>query len=470
MVLTRGAKTLSLILIAACGTAAAFATPASAWPGNEKDLCTRAGTVREVTVQDPKVQTNPRGVTEVGTVRACSPPLRLPGLGTASPTEMYKEVQPKHVLEGGLRSPAITRDRLVDFTFVKGPEGSAVRYVTLTGSDILLNAIAGAGIEGGTVVVVGVISCLAGGWATGGIACLGIPAAAATAITGAIGGVIGAVIDNHLDRVVTMAASDWDFHPGQDFKGWIVWNGFGTIGHNFVDPSFSNLWPGESPDFRMWSWFSRYVVEQGPNPDYPNGNQAGPTRKIPPLTLNDIDPDDLNVRNSEIDPTGPDDIRVAEGNGNHALDGRRGDDVLVGARGDDRLRGAAGNDILSGAAGNDHLLGGPGPDVLFGGRGRDVVRGGPGNDQLSGEQGRDRLAGGPGSDTLYDFSGPTIAYGGPGNDRFSFLDKRGDDVIHCGPGRRDIVIMDAGDRADRSCEYVFPDGRGAPRSPARVGR
>jgi Ca2+-binding RTX toxin-like protein len=91
---------------------------------------------------------------------------------------------------------------------------------------------------------------------------------------------------------------------------------------------------------------------------------------------------------------------------------------LAGSREGDRLAGTARGEKLSGRGGADLLLG----------------RGG-----------RDRLIGGKGEDALY---------GGKGNDRLRARDGS-DDLVDCGPGRRDVAVVGPTEDGVYDCERVL---------------
>ena len=127
-------------------------------------------------------------------------------------------------------------------------------------------------------------------------------------------------------------------------------------------------------------------------------------------------------------------------------------DLLRGLGRPDRLAGLAGDDCLFGGAGADRLSGGPGSDRLFGGSGRDRLAGEAGDDRLSGGSGADRISAGAGRDSVNPGTGSDRIATGSGNDRVS---ARGGqrDTVDCGPGRRDVAIVDRLDRT-RRCERV----------------
>lgn len=127
-------------------------------------------------------------------------------------------------------------------------------------------------------------------------------------------------------------------------------------------------------------------------------------------------------------------------------------DALDGLGASDLLSGLAGDDCLHGGAGADRLTGGPGSDRLFGGSGRDRLGGDAGEDRLSGGSGRDRISAGSGNDSVNPGTGSDRIATGAGNDRVS---ARGGqrDKVDCGPGRRDVAIVDRRDRT-RRCERI----------------
>ena len=118
----------------------------------------------------------------------------------------------------------------------------------------------------------------------------------------------------------------------------------------------------------------------------------------------------------------------------------------------DLLNGTTAGDALRGLAGNDRLTGLAGRDCLFGGAGNDRLSGGSGNDRLSGGSGKDRLSGGSGNDRLVGGRGRDRLSGGSGNDRV-LARGQARDTIDCGPGRRDVAIVDPFDHTSR-CERV----------------
>jgi hypothetical protein len=462
-----GTWRLLAAFMVACSLCAAGATRASAWPGNDNDLCAKAQHPREVSTVDPIRSRNARGDEGVWTIRACSPEMRLPGFWIRTPTELFNVREPYNVLQGGPRAAShISGGRLKLFPFVMGPEGQAVRYQALAASTAVVSAVIGAvgGFGGG--VGIGVISCLAGLIPTGGISCLAIPGSAIAGIVGAIGGVISSVIENQLDRVITMASSAWDFSVPPGWKGFIIWNGFGTIGHDYIDPSFSNLWPHETPPFHVWSWFSAYPVEQGPNPDLRGSSASASTGG--PITAADTNPDNLRTSRGEITRNGPDRIVEIKAAGRR-IHPKQGANVLVGKGAREDLIGGPGNDVLLAAGPFDRIWSGLGDDVLVAAGRGDRLYAGSGYDELLAAGRDDRLVSGRGSDTMVSEHGTATLTAGR-NSRIDVRNRRPTDTVVCPRVNRDIVIADPGDRVSRSCKYVFVNGRGTPPSPAMVGR
>jgi hypothetical protein len=126
--------------------------------------------------------------------------------------------------------------------------------------------------------------------------------------------------------------------------------------------------------------------------------------------------------------------------------------VIVGTSGDDRRSGSALPDLMLGRRGVDILRGRRGADCLYGNKGADRLFGGHGRDRLFGGPGADRVSGGAGDDLIDSGSGHDRIAAGAGNDR---VRARGHaaDTIDCGPGRRDVAIVDNADRT-RRCEDV----------------
>jgi hypothetical protein len=126
--------------------------------------------------------------------------------------------------------------------------------------------------------------------------------------------------------------------------------------------------------------------------------------------------------------------------------------LIVGTGGDDERSGGALTDIVLGGPGDDLLRGLTGADCLYGERGADRLLGGSGSDRLWGGRGPDRLLGGGGSDRINPGPGRDRIAAGPGNDRVP-AQGNARDAIDCGPGRRDLAIVDRLD-VTRNCERV----------------
>jgi hypothetical protein len=107
---------------------------------------------------------------------------------------------------------------------------------------------------------------------------------------------------------------------------------------------------------------------------------------------------------------------------------------------------------LAGIAVARELKGGPGDDRLAGTNRADKLYGRGGNDTLLGRRGRDVLVGGSGEDRLI---------GGRGNDVIRARDGE-PDLIRCGPGRRDVAIVDEVEDGIYGCEVVREPAPEAP--------
>jgi Ca2+-binding RTX toxin-like protein len=127
------------------------------------------------------------------------------------------------------------------------------------------------------------------------------------------------------------------------------------------------------------------------------------------------------------------------------LNGSDARDVMYGFRANDRLRGNGGEDRMFGGSGRDLLRGGHGDDDLYGGPDNDDFFGDAGADFFSGDRGRDRMAGGPGRDRLY----------GELDDDVIASQDGVFDVVDCGPGNYDAVVIDRGLDNVRDCENVY---------------
>ena len=132
-----------------------------------------------------------------------------------------------------------------------------------------------------------------------------------------------------------------------------------------------------------------------------------------------------------------------------------GDDTFTAAPDDDvqpRIvaDGGAGNDTIYGSTNADQIDGGAGDDRLYGLDDADDIDGGEGADLIVGGAGDDGLTGGPGMDDLY--GDDLRATNEWGNDLLIAVDG-GPDRLSCGEGG-DSAVVDAGDAADASCEYL----------------
>lgn len=127
------------------------------------------------------------------------------------------------------------------------------------------------------------------------------------------------------------------------------------------------------------------------------------------------------------------------------LKGSGARDIMYGKGADDRIYGAGGGDEMYGGSGKDFLRGGNGADEMYGGPHNDDFYGEAGNDYFYGSSGRDRMSGGSGRDHLY---------GGKYNDTIASQDGVVD-VVNCGPGNYDAVVIDRSLDRVTNCENVY---------------
>jgi hypothetical protein len=123
--------------------------------------------------------------------------------------------------------------------------------------------------------------------------------------------------------------------------------------------------------------------------------------------------------------------------------------------------GGDGNDRIYGSVNSDDISGGPGDDEIFGLEDVDNLDGGDGIDHVFGGPGDDAIQGGGFSDWIYADNiggGPTPFWG---NDVIvTALDFTFDfsgffsDVIDCGPGPSDAVVVDDVDQPEANCEIL----------------
>jgi len=156
--------------------------------------------------------------------------------------------------------------------------------------------------------------------------------------------------------------------------------------------------------------------------------------------------------------------------------GTTGANVINGTPAPETIKAFAGNDLVKGFGGSDETYGGDGNDLIDGFGGNDTIYGDRDGDGSA--QGTDfsnpditNLEGAEDSDTVYGGGGPDYidaashdeplesltppvdsSYGGPGNDRIFAVDGN-EDIIDCGKGAGDLVIMDSID-TPRNCESV----------------
>lgn len=144
--------------------------------------------------------------------------------------------------------------------------------------------------------------------------------------------------------------------------------------------------------------------------------------------------------------TGPDVITGTAGNDN--LDGNDGDDTISGLEGSDTIDGGKHNDKLYGEDDNRDIPGGD--DTIKGGFGVDTIWGGPGADNLQGGADNDTIYAGPWGEMAVD-----TVYGSDGDDTIYTANlPASKDVIYCGLGTADEVVVDSLDQVVSGCEKV----------------
>ena len=124
----------------------------------------------------------------------------------------------------------------------------------------------------------------------------------------------------------------------------------------------------------------------------------------------------------------------------------------------DTLNGSPQRDSMYGFGAEDNLYGNRGDDILRGGRGADELYGGPGSDGFYGEGGADRFSGGSGRDRMTGGPGRDTLYGGTDNDTIAVQDGSYD-VVDCGEGDYDAVVVDRDVDRVRNCENVYWQGQ-----------
>ncbi len=125
--------------------------------------------------------------------------------------------------------------------------------------------------------------------------------------------------------------------------------------------------------------------------------------------------------------------------------------ALNGGPGKETIYGTQGSDTIRGKGGADKLVGRNGSDRVFGGGGHDKLRGGRGDDRLIAGRGGAEMFGGRGRDEFNMSDG--VQVGGQGRDVIHARDGAADE-INCGPGARDVAIVDGSEDGIYDCERV----------------
>lgn len=137
---------------------------------------------------------------------------------------------------------------------------------------------------------------------------------------------------------------------------------------------------------------------------------------------------------------------------------------------------------VNGGGGNEHLVGTGAKDTISGGGGDDDLFGKGAGDRLSGDSGNDDVHGNGGPDRVYGGTGSDDLYGNKGNDFHNAFDEQPNDTVRCGPGNRDVAIIDIitqSGNEDRlfGCELIYlpipvcgcPEARASQVDLARLG-
>jgi hypothetical protein len=127
--------------------------------------------------------------------------------------------------------------------------------------------------------------------------------------------------------------------------------------------------------------------------------------------------------------------------------------------------GTPNDDTLFGTADPDQILALEGDDFSDGFLGDDIIVGNEDNDNLLGAEDSDDVNGGDGSDTVdlvsFDTAGSVDSgKGGKGNDIVQAKDGN-EDIINCGPGKKDKVFFDVGLDSITRCEVKNPSSGAA---------
>jgi Ca2+-binding RTX toxin-like protein len=137
--------------------------------------------------------------------------------------------------------------------------------------------------------------------------------------------------------------------------------------------------------------------------------------------------------------------------------------VCEGTRDPDTLKGSAARDVMYGKGAGDKFYADGGDDEMYGGSGQDILRGGNGADEMHGGPHSDDFYGGYGADYFDGGSGRDRMTGGPGRDHL--YGKLDDDtiasqdgvfdVVDCGSGNYDAVVIDRELDSVSNCENIY---------------
>ena len=168
-------------------------------------------------------------------------------------------------------------------------------------------------------------------------------------------------------------------------------------------------------------------------------------------------------------PGGGEDFVVTLGDRNDLFDVRNqsypGGNYDIGSLGEFEVHAGPGNDKVYGNQNYAEVFATSEEEPGFRYWTQDDLNGDQGNDLLVGSEGADLLSGGSGADTLNGgfeaiedefYTGEDdVLLGGPGNDLLKAWHADRDQVINCGPGKRDKAIIDRGlDPRPKGCERI----------------
>ena len=407
---------LSTLMVGVAGTGQASAYVnlfRPAFKPVKPDPCAKVGDKGGIIVRQQK--TEQKSIKRYAAL-LCGPKVTEPGTNPAQLVDdeisafyLNGKSRGAHMMAGGVESfPWNSKVSSEPFQYLKGPGGSAPAIFSAAKNKEIKEIVQEV-VEAVLAIhlALDAVECVFGAIESGGLSCVELFAGWGIEETTQLKKVATAIISAAvilIDSRVEMAATDW-FYWSDNYG---FWNIFGDLKPDWINPSLTHTGLGTAHT-RIGVVLSNVGLDQGP---------------------------DFNLGS-----TG-------------AVAAPAGGKTVIGSNRNDRLRGTKKADSIDGRGRNDVLRAGRGNDSpVQGGPGNDRVFGGPGNDDLDGYKGRDLLVGGQGNDQLFDIYGPTVVRTGGGLNLVFVLDGRGDDKVHCGRSRRNLIRADRGDFVARSC-YV----------------